>query len=256
MSARWRCWERRTAADRARSILSRVGRARPPSAAQSAADRALLVGLGGPSLCVRPRSRVPERAISLLAAIVSLFATSRAPLPSPSPSGAQVSSSATLCGRTFARADRSGRGGDAAVPAGRRRLRRLVRQRVFPARKERRAIENFRRDYLDSGRIEGLRFTFEFERAKLLAHEGDAAGAEDATGWALHTTEVYGDSEGRRVAALLEATRSSGAWPVAAHSPSSCAARHTTPGLAERPVPQPIRRPLTQHQPRCDDDPS
>jgi hypothetical protein len=50
-----------------------------------------------------------------------------------------------------------------------------------------------------------MRFLFEFERAKFLAHEGDRQGAEGAARRALAVTEEYGDTEGRRqVSALLQ----------------------------------------------------
>jgi hypothetical protein len=73
----------------------------------------------------------------------------------------------------------------------------VVRHAAPARRKARRALEAFERDYLGDRALEGLRFSFEYERAKFLAAEGDVAGAKQSAQRALRTSGDYGDSEGR-----------------------------------------------------------
>jgi hypothetical protein len=81
----------------------------------------------------------------------------------------------------------------------------FVLRHAAPARrKARRALAAFERDHLGERGQPGVRFVFEHERAKFLAHEGDIEGAKRAAQCALEVSDAYGDSEGRRdVKALL-----------------------------------------------------
>ena len=77
---------------------------------------------------------------------------------------------------------------------------------ALPARRKARlTLEQFRVNHLEGRGFEGLRFNFEYELAKFLAHSGDKAGAAQAARRALDATHLQADTEGRRhVAVLLE----------------------------------------------------
>jgi hypothetical protein len=88
----------------------------------------------------------------------------------------------------------------------------LLRHALAPRRKARRALDHFREAHIEGLGLEGLRFAYEFERAKFLAHQGDVAGAEEA-GRCDPSPACYGPAgqPGRKAETRKSPPRSAGA---------------------------------------------